>query len=301
MRIFITGAAGFIGRKILKLLSLESNELLLLAKDKPDYRLLAKYKQKTITGNLRNIINFKKDIQDFNPQACIHLAWEGIPDFSFNMCKKNLDNSLALLDFIVNETECQKIIVSGTCFEYGKTKGKCKESDNISVNSFFSWAKLSLYNYSHLICKKSKKDLIWFRIFYAYGPGQREESLIPTLIHSFKNRVKPNINNPLNAHDFIHIEDIAEAFRIVVNKKIKSGIYNLGSGKSTKVIDICKIVEKIIWGTTRLSDKITLNRNSQGTINFWADTAKTQKALRWKSNISLKSGIEDYLKQEMGL
>jgi len=299
MRIFITGISGFIGKSLIKRLSLRSNKLLLLAKDQEDRRLLAGYKQDIVTGDLKDIPRFRKCIADFNPEVCIHLAWESIPDFSFDMCKKNLDNSLTLINFIKGQIECKKLIISGTCAEYGRTKGMCSESDNININSFFSWAKYSLYRYSRFICKKSDKDLIWFRIFYAYGSGQRKESLIPSLVRSFKRGVKPDMGNALNANDFIHVEDVAEAFAIAVNKKIKPGIYNLGSGKSTKVIDICKITEKIIRGTTNISKTINLDRGQEETMNFWADINKARKSLNWKPNISLEAGIEDYVKQEI--
>lgn len=298
MRIFITGASGFIGRNVVELLSSGSKKLLLLAKDESDCSLLARYQQKVIIGDFKNIVNFKDDIKNFNPQVFLHLAWEGIPDFSFDMCKRNLDNSLTIVNFIINETDCQKIIISGSCLEYGKTNGVCKESDEVNINSFFSWAKYSLYCYLRFICKKLDKDLIWFRIFYAYGPGQKKESLIPSLVYSLKNRVKPNINNALNANDFIHVRDVAQAFLKAINKKTKSGVYNLGSGKSTKVIDICKIVEKIIWNTSRISDMINLNYNSKETLNFWADITKTQKTLSWKPSISIKNGIENYIKEK---
>ena len=297
MRIFVTGASGFIGRNVVELLCSDSNKLLLLVKDNNERKILQKYNRKVIVGDFKNISNFKKEIKGFNPQVFIHLAWEGIPDFSFNMCKKNLDNSLALSNFIINETDCKKIIVSGSCLEYGKTHGECKESDNVNINSFFSWAKYSLYCYLRFMCKKLNKDLIWFRIFYAYGHGQRKDSLIPKFIHSFINGKRPNINNPLNANDFIHISDIASAFRCAVNKKIKSGIYNLGSGKSTRVIDICKTIGKIINKKICISNTIKkVNCDSGKTLNYWANINKTQKALSWKANISIKNGIKYYLK-----
>lgn len=295
MRIFITGASGFIGKNILELLSSGSNKLLLLARDKRELGSLGRYKQNAIFSDLKNIAYLQKDIKDFNPQVLIHLAWEGIPDFTFKMCKRNLDNSLALINFIINETDCKKIIISGSCLEYGRTNGECRESDPVNINSLFAWTKYSLYCYLNFTCKELDKDLIWFRIFYAYGPGQRKESLIPSLISSFKKRIEPDIDGALNAHDFIHVRDIAQAFRQAVDKKVKSGIYNLGTGKSIRVIDICKITERIINGETRLPNRIKLNRHSKKTLNFWANINKTKKALSWTPNISIKSGIASYL------
>ena len=43
-------------------------------------------------------------------------------------------------------------------------------------------------------------------------------------------------------NDFIHIDDIAELIKILIRKKIKSGIYNVGSGNVVSVRYIYKII-----------------------------------------------------------
>ncbi len=298
MKILITGASGFIGKHILNLLSQEKYQLLLLAEDEKNRRLLGGYNAEIIISNLNNIQSCKEEIRRFDPQVCIHLAWEAIPDYSFETSRRNLDNSLDLINLIVNETGCGKLIISGSCYEYGKTIGLCRESNKTGVNSFFSWAKCALYNYCQCLCKKSNTDLVWFRIFYVYGPGQRKDSLIPTLVNSLKNGMLPQIKRPLDANDFIYVGDVARAFATAANKKIKPGIYNLGTGKATKVIDICRTAEKIICGTTSLSDAIKLDCNSGKPVCFRADTNKTRRALSWQPDVSIENGIKNYLKHE---
>ena len=39
------------------------------------------------------------------------------------------------------------------------------------------------------------------------------------------------------------LEDIARAFRLAVDMKVETGIYNLGNGFSISVFDVCKTVE----------------------------------------------------------
>lgn len=296
MRVFVTGSAGFIAGNLLPLLAQDHNKLLLLIRSKKDREVLKKHRANVIVGDLKNIKSIKQNIKRFDPQICVHLAWEGIPDFSPKMSIRNLKNSTDLLDYVINETNCKKIIISGSCFEYGKKSGVCKEPGKAKINSYFSWAKHSLYNYAILRCKEANIDLIWFRIFYVYGPGQRKGSLIPTLVHSFKNRIIPQIDNPLNANDFIYVRDVAEAFGIAANKKLKSGVYNLGSGQSTKVVDVCEIIERHIFGEINITNQMKKNINSSQTVNFWADISKTKNALGWFSRTSLYSGIEQYIK-----
>lgn len=294
MRIFITGGAGFIGNCILKRLASTSHELLLLSIGEAESKLLSRYSRNIIISNLQDIQKIKQDIINFAPEIIIHLAWEGIPDFSYDVCKRNLDNTLQLINFIAVETECKKIIVSGTCLESGKKMGICKESDSVNINSAFAWAKYSLYSYADYLCRNQGIALIWFRIFYAYGPGQRRESLIPMLCETLRKREIPAIKNPLNANDFVYNEDIAEAFHNAVDRPVPSGIYNLGSGSPTKVVDICEIIERSISGKNEITDIIRNTINREPEINFWADTNKTSDVLGWICTTSLEEGIAKY-------
>jgi UDP-glucose 4-epimerase len=294
MRIFITGGAGFIGKYILKRLISDSHELLLLSMDEAESKFLGRYTQNIIISDLKDFQKNKQDIINFAPEIMIHLAWEGIPDFSYSFCKRNLDNSLQLINFMARETECKKFIVSGSCYEYGKQQGACKESDTVNINSAFAWAKYSLYSYADYLCRDQSIELIWFRIFYAYGPGQRRESLIPMLCKTLRKGEIPLIKNPLNANDFVYNEDIAEAFRTVVSRNVPSGIYNLGSGSTTKVIDICEIIDNSINGNKDISNIIRNKINRVPEINFWADTNKTSDVLGWKYTTSLEEGLANY-------
>ena len=204
---------------------------------------------------------------------------------SFCITSENLKN------FLPNN--CKKIIVSGSCYEYGKEFGECDEDENMKIKSFFSWAKISLYQYLILKTKENDIDLIWFRIFYVYGSGQRDESLIPFLIKSFTNYETPQIKLPGNKNDFIHIQDVAKAIGNAVHIKSESGIYNLGYGESNSVIDICRLVEKNISKNSDITDRIIVN-DKKTDINFWANIEKTKLAFDWEPVVTLKEGIATY-------
>jgi nucleoside-diphosphate-sugar epimerase len=289
MNILITGLTGFIGRHLVPLLQGLGHEIFGLSRDDlPVSGVVMKQ------ADLGEVESYEEFIKELSPDVTIHLAWEGIPDYSQDMSKRSLINSINLLNILCEKTDCRKIIASGSCYEYGKQFGTCKESDSININSNIAWAKYSLYSYADYVCRNHGIELIWFRIFYAYGLGQRRESLIPMLFEMLRKREIPAIKNPLNANDFVYNEDIAEAFNAAVNRSVPSGIYNLGSGSPTKVIDICEIVESRVTGNNELSNIIRNKINCEPEINFWADTNKTSDILGWKSTTSLEEGIAKY-------
>jgi len=292
LNIFITGSSGFIGSHVLRFLSKTKHNILALIRDNPNnYGLI-----NTVSGDLNSFDAISNQLFEFEPDVIIFLSWEGIPDFSGKMCKKNLFTAIKYFDEIIENTNCKKIIVSGSCFEYGKTQGSCKESDPVNIESHFTWAKNSLREYLDIKCKQKGIVFNWLRIFYVYGPNQRDESLVPTLIKSISTLGIPQIKTPLNKNDFIYVDDIAKLIVKAIDTPMPSGIYNAGSGTASSVSDICRIVERQLLGTERITKQILANGEKTATVNFWADMNKTNNIINQTSKTSLEYGIKHHIK-----
>lgn len=289
MKILITGASGFIGKNILKTINKIDNKILASSLQE-DYTCKEIRNVEWVYGNIADINLLSKKITLFNPDVVIHLAWEGIPNYSGNVSLNNLINSINFLNFISDETNCNKIIVAGSCFEYGKFKGVCKEDDQAKITSFISWAKHSLYTYLELKCIQKSIDLVWFRVFYVFGPGQRHGSLLPTIINELKMRKTPNIRTPFNRNDFIYIADVVDAFLIALNNDVESGIYNIGCGASISVFEISKIAEYILFENDDFTKELNLIPQNNY-IDFWADISKSKEKLNWQPQFSIEEGI----------
>ena len=287
MKILLTGASGFVGRHVLDALASGGNQVLALTRQNlnADSVLLLK-------GDLDNLKSLKPMIIEFQPDAVIHLAWQDIPDYSQQMSRLNLKLSIDFLDFILANTDCNKIITAGSCWEYGKKQGACNESDTVIIKNYFTWAKHALNQYLSIKCAEKGVTLNWFRIFYVYGPGQREGSLIPTLIKSIGESKTPSIKTPMNKNDFVYVGDVAKAFGKAVEIDLPSGIYNLGSGVSVSVYDVCRIVERQLLGSMTISKNVLNIGEKDEIVNFWADMSKTKKALNMFCDTPLEEGIK---------
>ena len=189
-------------------------------------------------------------------------------------------------------SSCKKILVSGSCFEYNNIKGRCIESDKNIPNNHFTWAKLSLYSWLSIKCAERKVSLGWLRLFYVYGPGQRLESLIPTILFSLKNKKLPPLNNPNNANDYIFIDDVVSSFCLAVTCEIPSGVFNIGSGESTKVLDVFRCAENIVLESDLLTQQLEkVVKKSESNINFWADISKAKRELNWTPKTTIDHGL----------
>lgn len=288
MRVFITGSSGFIGSHLIHLLIEKKIPILCLNRSEVFYKhenIL------NIKGDLNNIDDLFPQIKAFNPTHIIHLAWEGIPDFSEEMSNKNLFLSKKVID-LAYKLNCKNIFCAGSCWEYGQFNGNLSENLELKPYNYFSDAKKKITEYGLEISNKYNFNFIWGRIFYVYGPKQREKSLIPSIINSIYNNELPQINNPFNKNDFIFINDVIDLIYQLTFQYDKTGIFNIGSGYSTSVLEI---VEKVI----KLSNKnLSFNtvKNIDNSQNFYANIDKVSSELSWKPKFDIEKGLAETIK-----
>jgi len=287
-RVLITGATGFIGKPLSNILIGAGYEVLALTRKVPAQQDQIKW----LEADLSNTEAYHSVIADFSPEVVIHLAWQGIPDYSLETSIANLNLSLGLLSFVMSLESCKKVLVSGSCWEYTDAKGECLEGDVTNPQNDFTWAKHAIRSWLEIHCLKHGIDYAWLRIFYVYGPGQRSGSLLPTILTSLQEDRIPAINALYNANDYVYIDDVVEAFMVAVKQPFKSGIYNIGSGGSVKVLDIFRLAENIVNGSETLAEQMAENVSVQANaVDFWAGLAKVRKYLGWMPKTSLTDGI----------
>lgn len=291
MKILVTGITGFIGQRLLPRLEAE-HEILAVCLPSTGGLLSC---ASVIESDLDAPLELFDKLRGIRPDACVHLAWTGIPDYGFENSWRNLDQTAALWRHLVEECGCRKIISAGSCWEYGKSFGPCHENDSVASNSYFVWAKHALSDLGMMLAAKHGISFIWPRIFFVYGPGQRSGSLIPTLAEALRSGVRPAIKTPHSANDFVHVDDVADGMALALLKEVPTGIYNFGSGRSTPVWKVCEIIENSLGVEAKFAAELC-GSEAQSSANFWADTDRTASVLGWRARIGIDQGINEYLK-----
>ena len=204
----------------------------------------------------------------------------------------NQNQAIEFLSFVTGIESCKKILVSGSCWEYDRVQGECLANDIGAPKDHFTWAKHSIYSWLEMTCKQKVISFGWLRIFYVYGPKQRPASLIPSILMHLKNKELPQIKTPKNASDYVFIDDVVDAFALATENQFSSGIYNLGAGISTSVLEICRYAEQIVYNSSDLTQQLEKEtQSSVSSIDFWADIEKTKEHLGWEPKTSLLNGI----------
>lgn len=285
MKIFLTGGTGFIGKQVVQKLSDGRNELLLLARNSADE---SSSTINYVKGDLENTSAWAGKLKEFKPDAAIHLAWDGIPDYGSKNSIRNLKYGLDLFQLLA-EIGCKTILTTGSVWEYGKLSGKLSEDLIVEPFNLFTAAKNSLNWMGREIAKENGMNFIWTRLFYVYGPGQKSTSLISYLISCVKEGKKPEIRNPQAKNDFIYVEDVANVISQLLLKYKGSGIFNIGSGELTAVKTV---LNKIYALFSKEPDYETANQIKIDTLSSnFADISKIEKEISWRPNFSIDEGL----------
>ncbi len=279
MKVLLTGATGFIGNYV-------TEELL---KRKLDVVATSIVLKKEIQSAwLKKVDYIQADLNDKRddwfdffgkPDLIIHLSWEGLPNYKelFHF-ERNLPSNYLFLKSLI-KSGLKKVVVMGTCFEYGKQEGALKETLETKPKNPYALAKDCLRKFLEQLQKKTPFDLKWIRLFYLYGKGQKPNTILEQLEAALhKNEKVFNMSGGEQLRDYLPVEKVAEyVVKIALQDKV-SGIINCCSGKPISIKDL---VQNYL---TENNKKIELNLGyypypDYEPMAFWGDDSKLKRAL----------------------
>ena len=244
MRVFLTGAGGFIGRHTLHALATAGHEVLALERDRP----VEGGPCEVLRGDLADLGSIRDILQRWRPEACIHLAWYVEPgvylDSADNVAM--LQQSLELLQVLL-ETGCRQVVTAGTCAEYDAEAGWLREGGPTRPETLYAACKLSLGEVGRQMALAAGVRLSHVRIFYPYGPGEDRRRMVPALALALLGGQAFPASHGLQVRDYIHVGDVAEGLRVLAEAGAE-GIYNVASGAPVTVRGLMETVGEIAGG-----------------------------------------------------
>lgn len=285
MKILITGASGLIGESILRKLQSNNYEVVVIGRHRPK-----QFNGPFFKINLIEISESKLDkiITEIKATHLIHLAWytKHGEFWDSHLNTKWVEKTSVLVKKFCNAGG-ESVIAAGSCAEYSwDSKDKLKEFSKCEPDSLYGISKNKTRELLSDICSNSKVAFTWCRIFFPFGPRDNEKKLIPQLKKVASGIKKPFTINQPGTRDFIHVEDIANAFIIVLKKKYV-GIINICSGIA---YDLNELIEKIIEKNEGRITDISNIDNNQNITNIVGDN-KILVELGWKPKKDLYSYI----------
>ena len=231
MNILVTGGSGFVGKNLLAVLPNNSRVIVISRKKRKSYKKNVKFLKSSLKLNNPTFEKIKK----FRPKVVVHMAWDGIPDYSKKNSSKNLQEQIFFFKKILLNDSIKKILVTGSCSE---KKGKHQLTSKYFVN-----AKKTLNIYLKKKCKEMDLKLIWLRLFFLFGKYQKKNSLISYLISNIKKNKKIFIKKPNAIIDYIYVKSACEMIKKLLFNYNRSLEADIGSGSGYKISEIAKLLQ----------------------------------------------------------
>ena len=269
MKIAMTGATGFIGRHVRSVLVKTDHVVVLVVRNVKKVGDRAANEEIVVA----DLSQARTDWFELfgKPDAVLHLAWGGLPNY---MDSYHVDVELPMqLKFVQSliDSGLKKLVVAGTCYEYGLSSGAISESQMTNPNTPYGIAKDSLRKALFEIRSKKDFELTWARVFYPYGEGQSENSIYSQLTKAISGDEKEfAMGSGVQMLDFIQVTRVAKVLRTFVTETKGVGLINVGSGEPQSVIEF---VKKLIYHfESNIVPRVgAVADRDYESLSFWSD------------------------------
>ncbi|KAL7000665.1 Rhm1p [Sarracenia purpurea var. burkii] len=305
--ILITGAAGFIASHVANRLIRNYPDYKIIVLDKLDYCSNLKNLRpsrsspnfKFIKGDIGSVdlVNFILLTESID--TIMHFAAQTHVDNSFGnsfeFTKNNIYGTHVLLEACKVTGQIKRFIHVSTDEVYGETDedalvGNHEASQLLPTNPYSATkagAEMLVMAYG----RSYGLPVITTRGNNVYGPNQFPEKLIPKFILlAMRGKPLPIHGDGSNVRSYLYCEDVAEAFEIILHKGEVGHVYNIGTNKERRVLDVAKDICRLFSLNPDEVIKFVENRpfNDQ---RYFLDDQKL-KNLGWSERTTWEEGLK---------
>jgi UDP-glucose 4-epimerase len=297
-KVMVTGGAGFIGYHLCHKLSQLTDDLTI-------YDNLSSGKLENVKDNPKakfiegDILDVKKLCSSPKADLIYHLAAQVVVPYS-------MENPL--IDFEINAkgTLCvlekarkndAKLVFASSAAVYGNpTQLPTSEEYGFHPFSCYGLSKVVGEEYCQMYREQYGLDIVVTRFANVYGLRCHG------VIHDFLEKLAKNpnkleiIGTGQQSRDLVHVSDVVELLAKVGSLESANGqTYNVGLGKTTKIIDLAKMMLEIL----NLQNKTVVTTTGvswQGDIvTIWFNNQKARKELGWNPKVTLEDAIKEVI------
>ena len=297
-KILVTGGAGFIGFHLCKKLSTLTDSLTIYDNLSSGKIENVKYVPKAHLAK-GDILDHKKLQSQEKTNIIFHLAAQVVVPYSMENPTEDFDtNARGTLNVLEKaRKDDAKLVFASSAAVYGNpTQLPTSEEYGFNPVSCYGLSKVVGEQYCNMYASQYGLDVTILRFANVYG------SRCHGVISDFFNKLQKNpeklqiIGTGLQSRDFVHVSDVVEALVISASNETASGkTYNIGVGKTTKIIDLAKMMIKAL----KLSKETVITTTGaswKGDIDtIWFDIEKVKKEYGWTPKIALEDNLSEWI------
>lgn len=315
MRVFITGITGPVGSSLADyLLTLPDVELHAFKRWRSDPRPIEHLTGRVQfhEGDVEDPFSIARAIERAQPERIYHLAAQSYPSESWDApiatMRANVEGTINILEAARRHCLDARIHIAGSSAQYGWIR-----PDEVPIPETRSQRPLSPYGVSKVAAELSGLQyfesyglqVVVTRSFNHVGPRQGDRCSIQTfcqqmaLIELGRQAPVIRVGNLEARRDFTHTHDVARALWLLLEKGTSGEVYNLCSGRATRIGDILDLV--VAQGRVPVDVQVDSARlRPADEPILMGDNAKLRAATGWEPRIDMAHIVGELLEYWRG-
>jgi dihydroflavonol-4-reductase len=308
MKMFVTGATGFVGSHVARLLSEQGADLRLLVRPTSRRENIADLKAEPVVGDVNDLSSLKKGMEGC--EAVFHVAadyrlWVRRPE---EMYAANVEGTRAILR-AAQEANVRRVVYTSSVATMGFTGNgtPCDETSPVSVDDMVGHYKRSKYMAEQVVLEAGRAGADVVMVNPTTPVGERDIKPTPTgriIVDFLRKKFPAYVDTGLNLVD---VREIASGHLAALEKARPGERYILGGENLTlkQVFDKLQAITGIPGPRVKIPHAVAmlyatwdqtftglvLGREPRATVEavkmgkkkMWATSAKAERDLGWKS------------------
>jgi len=289
--LLITGTSGFLGYNFLKYILSKNYHVIDILRTKNRKNLKLKKLKKKYPINYKNIFfsdyhQLNKKIKKVKANYFINFATlyknNHKYDDIFDFVKSNILFPTLVYDLISQKVS--KVINFGSMMQH-------PSSQKLDSKNLYSATKNAFEMISNFYQYRERGTKFYnLKLYETFGENDNRKKLIPTIIKNYKKNKTTVILSKNLKLNIIHVDDVINAIKILLNNKIRPGSYCLKNNKSIKI-------EKLIENFNKdFKKKIKVKYLKKSVTKI--PQSRLRKLPKWKPDSQLIQKIKLKIKNE---
>ena len=267
MRIVLTGASGFLGRKMTERLLSLGLDVVPVARSPLSY---------DFAHCVTNYANTPPG------DILVHLAGDPIRSVSSEYQEEYIRNAIDLSQSLFRK-QYRHIVFASSSAVYGDVSRKIHRSDASSyATNAYSMAKLGI---EKVFLRQSCSVA---RLSNLYGPGMSEHNVMSAILKQIRANQNVRVRDRSPIRDFLWCDDAVDALvRMIIQKP--HGIFNIASGKSVSIGELVDTALGVAGIEIPEAPKSESNPSTYSAV--YLDVEPAKRCFGWSAKIGLEQGI----------